>query len=279
MLGSTLVHNLQTQSVDVQSISRQANPDFFDPKTPQWTWIDKLNLTHDDIIVNCIGWIPQKASGLDEVDNFNAEYANIQIPRAIEKASNNGGFRVIQIGTDCVFTGKEAMRDESTRRLAPDLYGRTKVQGEDAAPGAMIIRSSIVGVSRSNGASLFDWLLAHPPRARVPGYLNHLWNGVTVLAFSDLISGLITQNYFQRGRFHWVPRDSVSKYELISLASEYSGRSDLQIIPIDSNESKDMRLATRDSVMNERLWELANLNGPQSIECLVADYFQRGLVH
>ena len=273
MLGSTVLRTLSLSLRNVEGISRASHPTVFESKALFSQWIESSAMTHDDVVVNCIGWIPQKATGSEEVDVRNANFANVDVPHVLEKSSRQLGFRVIQIATDCVFTGREAIRDESSHLLATDLYGTTKIAGEDQSPSAMLIRTSIVGVSTSNGNSLLDWLLAHPTKAVVSGYIDQLWNGVTTLAFSRLVSGIIQQGAFNPGKFHWVPRNSLSKFELLVSAANLAGREDLVINPVSSGNPKDMRLTTKFPDFNEKMWTLAGYTVPQTIESLLADYF------
>lgn len=273
MLGSTVLRTLSLSLRNVEGIARASHPIVFESKALFSNWVESSAMTHDDVVVNCIGWIPQKATGSEEVDVRNANFANVDVPHILEKSSRQLGFRVIQIATDCVFTGREAIRDESSRRLATDLYGTTKIKGENQSPSAMLIRTSIVGVSSSNGTSLLDWLLAHPTRAVVSGYIDQLWNGVTTLAFSRLVSGIIQQGAFNPGKFHWVPRNSLSKFELLVSAANLAEREDLVINPVSSGNPKDMRLNTKFPDFNDKMWTLAGYTAPQTIESLLADYF------
>ena len=273
MLGSTVLRTLSLGIRNVEGISRASHPFVFESKELFSQWVESSAMSHDDVVVNCIGWIPQKATGTQEVDVRNANFANVDVPHALEKSSRQLGFQVIQIATDCVFTGGEATRDESSPLLATDLYGTTKIKGEAESPSAMLIRSSIVGISSSNGNSLLDWLFAHPSRSVVSGYTDHLWNGVTTLAFSRLVSGIIQQGAFNAGKYHWVPGNSLSKFELLVTAANLAGREDLVINPVNSGNPKDMRLTTQFPDLNEKMWNLAGFTGPQTIESLLADYF------
>lgn len=273
MLGSQVLLTLQRERLRVSGISRSSHPGTFSSESEFLKWAESSELSSKDIVVNCIGWIPQKASGDEKSDAQNAEFANVAVPRALERSSSKLGFQVIQIATDCVFTGKESNRVESTPRYASDMYGLTKIRGEDASPSAMSVRTSIVGLSESNGRSLLDWLVSHPIGSLVSGYTDHLWNGVTTLAFSRLVLGVARERAFESGKFHWVPSDYMSKFDLLMTAARLAGRKDLNITPVSSRNPRDMRLSTESHDLNEKLWNLAGFAGPKTIESLLTDYF------
>lgn len=273
MLGSKVLLTLKRENLSVYGISRSSHPGSFSSENEFLRWAESSELSSEDIVVNCIGWIPQKAIGDEKTDAQNAEFANVAVPRVLERSSSKLGFQVIQIATDCVFTGKEPKRAESTPRFASDLYGITKIRGEDESPSAMSLRTSIVGLSESSGRSLLDWLVSHPIGSFVSGYTDHLWNGVTTLAFSRLVLGITRERAFESGRFHWVPSDYMSKFDLLVTAARLAGREDLVITPVSSGSPKDMRLTTEFPDLNEKLWTLAGFTGPQTIESLLAGFF------
>ena len=58
--------------------------------------------------------------------------------------------------------------------------------------------------------------------SEVPGYVDHRWNGVTTLQFSELCRDLILRDSFDAIRseasvHHFCPNQAVSKYELLQL--------------------------------------------------------------
>ena len=276
MLGSCMARTLKRNFENVQAISRKDYPSAFRSEMSLAGFLADLGLGSSSYIVNCIGWIPQRASGDALADEGDAEFANVVVPSTLHAESVRSGAQIIQVGTDCVFSGTEVVRDENTSRAASDLYGSTKIRGEDLSPRTMLVRCSIVGKSPfSGGKSLFDWLLGQPDHSQLVGYVDQVWNGVTVHAFSQLVAGIISADQHESGVFHWVPADSVSKFELLKLAIKYSQRSDLTVLPGNAEHPKNMTLSTVRPEQNYKMWQLAGYGSPQRIESLIREYFER----
>jgi dTDP-4-dehydrorhamnose reductase len=134
------------------------------------------------------------------------------------------GARVIQIATDCVFSGSRGNYTESDPHDPLDAYGKTKSLGEVQSPNVLHIRCSIIGPELKRASSLLGWFLKQPPGATLQGFAHHEWNGVTTLQFARLCSSLIRGG---TARFdalrnvssvhHFVPNVAVNKHELLQL--------------------------------------------------------------
>lgn len=227
-----------------------------------------LRIREGEYVVNCVGWIPQKASGSEAEDAKTADVVNRGLPEVLEALSQDYGIRVLQVATDCVFSGDRGPYFEDSPHDATDLYGKSKIRGELLQPSAMIIRSSIIGPDARSNAGLLAWFLSRPSDARVVGFDNHLWNGVSTLALAKLFASIIQTNSFMPGLWHWVPSGYVSKFDLLELfhsnlpatASVTQGLGDF---------SSDRRLGTNDLAVNLELWELAGYLQAPSITHLV----------
>jgi dTDP-4-dehydrorhamnose reductase len=206
-------------------------------------------------IINCIGAIPQK-----EISSSLMWKINNDFPRNI-----NGG-KVIQIATDCVFRGDNGPYSEDSIKDALDDYGKSKIAGEVAS--SLKIRCSIVGPDKTD-ASLFEWVRQQPLGAKVDGFVDHIWNGITTQVFAKLCSGLIQENVFVNETFHFVPADKVSKFELVKMIAEKTGRTDLTINPVETSNPVDRTLITNNPEMNLRLWSLAGYSQPPSIQEMI----------
>jgi dTDP-4-dehydrorhamnose reductase len=190
---------------------------------------------------------------------LNDEFSN-QLPN-----SNN---KVLQIATDCVFSGREGNYTEFSIKEPLDVYGKTKLAGENLE--TMNIRCSIIGPDVKS-SSLFEWIRTQPNGATIQGYTDHYWNGVTTKVFAKLLKGIIETNSWQSGTFHFVPKDSVSKFELVSLIAKRLGRSDLKVVEKETGNKVDRTLATNFPDLNQNLWKLAGYSEIPTIEQMVND--------
>ena len=275
MLGRQVVLEAKKRGISVFSLDRN----FADFKISSFDEIkarfSRLGADTGDYVANCIGWIPQKASGNLEADTARAVEANVLVPAALSAVCADLGMSVIQIGTDCIFSGEKGLYSEESQPDAMDLYGMTKILGESVSGGFQVVRCSIVGLS-SGGSGLIDWLLSQARGAEISGFSNHLWNGVTINAFSKLVCGLVSGEVRTVFRHHWVPADFVSKYELLMMAREISGRTDLIIREVPASLAKDMRLTAIDEAHNAELWRIAGYPSVPYIKNLMVEMFESG---
>jgi len=205
-----------------------------------------------DVIINCIGRIKPT---IDESDNISiSETININsfFPMEIQKYSFENNSRYFQIGTDCVFSGKDGNYDELEMSDAEDLYGKSKIVGEILGNNKSVIRSSIIGPEQGSGRSLLNWFLNNESH-ELSGFRNHLWNGVTTLNFAKVINGLIQNENKFFNLQHLIPANIVTKSELLSLFKS-NFKSDIQINEVDSDEVINRTLNTNNPENNESLW-------------------------
>lgn len=210
--------------------------------------LDKFELAEGDVVVNCIGAIPQKGYSAEDMTKLNTDF-----PRFLAKHKD---LIFIQIATDCAFRGDLGNYKEQDDRDAQDPYGKSKIEGEVVAPNWIHLRSSIVGSELTSKRSLFEWVKGQPENSQLFGFANHYWNGVTTKAFSRVVAGLIRHRFFLMGTHHLVPANQVSKYELVKMIADKAGRHDLEVIP-KIVEPVNRTLDTSHKGVNRHLWQLA----------------------
>jgi dTDP-4-dehydrorhamnose reductase len=76
---------------------------------------------------------------------------------------------------------------------------------------------------------LLEWFLAQPSGGTLQGYSHHAWNGVTTLQYARFCEDIILRDRFEVLRnanhtLHYLPNETVSKYELLKLFAEVYGR-------------------------------------------------------
>ena len=225
-----------------------------------------------DYLVNAIGLIKQVINEADEESVKLAKQINAEFPMKLNSFSIANEIPVIQIGTDCVFSGERGHYTEIDEYSPVDIYGHTKETGELESGAAMTIRSSIVGSEISSNNSLLNWVLSQPLNGKVKGYSNHFWNGVTTLAFAKVVAGVIENDQFEAGISHLIHKDFVSKKELISIMAQAYQREDLVIEDFPSETPINRTLATIDSSTNAKFWSLAGYNQIPNIAELIQEY-------
>jgi dTDP-4-dehydrorhamnose reductase len=225
-----------------------------------------------DYVVNCIGMIKQVINIDNPKDIVLAEEINSNFLATLDIFSKNSGAKVIQIGTDCVYSGLRGKYLESDIFDPTDVYGITKSIGERYASSSMLIRCSIVGREIRGNNSLMEWVLNQPLGAKINGYTNHIWNGVTTLHFAQIVLGVIESNNFEEGVQHLIPKDIVSKYDLLNVIASRFDRRDLHISKFRADSSIDRSLATNNLERNLQLWQLGGYNTIPTIDEMVAAY-------
>lgn len=277
MLGQALVSEAARQEASFLTVGTDGHVPFKYDGQDLNDLAASLKLGPNDTVVNCIGWIPQKATGDKALDEYRAYLLNRDLIRSLSDVKQAFRFQWVQILTDCVFSGRHGPYYEDSPQDAQDLYGLSKIAGEKYMRGAIGVRSSIVGPDKNSSAGLFGWLQsALATSLSVDGYTNVHWNGITTLAFSKLSLAISRSSTFPQGVTHWVPADNVSKYKLLSLFAEalhVSGHFTIQAK--DHVQPSDRTLATRSTSNNTFMWKIAGYSSVPTISQLVNEFISQ----
>lgn len=229
------------------------------------------SLIAGDYVINCIGVIKSEIDESSASSRENATQVNSEFPRKLATEAESRAIRVIQIATDCAFSGKTGKYSESSPHDALDHYGITKSRGEVESESMMHLRVSIIGPETRGHTSLYDWVSRQPTNAQITGYVNHRWNGIPAKHFGKLARGIVESGDYSAGVHHVIPHDEVTKYELVNLIAEHSMRADIQIEPGLASDHVDRTLVTNNPEFNRRLWANAGYSTPPTIAALVAE--------
>lgn len=165
-----------------------------------------------NVVVNCIGLIKQ----LPEVqDPIMALSLNSLFPHRVAKLCGTFGARMIQISTDCVFSGRKGRYKETDVADAEDLYGRSKLMGEVFGPNVLTLRTSIIGRELRGFRGLVEWFLKNGEE-RVDGYTRAVFSGLTTLVFCRAVADVVQNHGDLNGLYH-VSSEPISKYDLLIL--------------------------------------------------------------
>jgi dTDP-4-dehydrorhamnose reductase len=184
-----------------------------------------LSRLRPQTVVNCIGVIKQRPEARQPVPSIEI---NSLLPHKLASICKSWGGRLIQVSTDCVFSGRRGNYTEDDGSDAEDLYGRSKFLGEVTADGAITLRTSIIGRELEHRESLLEWLLRQDHK-RIPGYTRAMFSGVTTNYLSRVIHNLIV-DFPQLTGLYQVTGPTISKFELLGLLRE-AYQLDIEIVP------------------------------------------------
>jgi len=221
--------------------------------------------------INAIGVIKPYIHDDRAAEVERATRVNALFPHLLAPAAAQTGTRILQIATDCVYSGSRGAYVESSPSDALDAYGKTKSLGEVHSPQVHHLRCSIIGPETKGHVSLLDWFLGQPQGAGVNGYTNHQWNGVTTLHFARLCHGLIQHPVALPHLQHIVPTGAISKADLLGCFARDYHRSDLTITPGEARTVIDRTLSTEAADRNRQLWAAAGYSEPPTVPQMVAE--------
>lgn len=269
MLGSACSNVLkQNELLDVVDTSRNAKAGFLKFDASNDSISDLVSAIKPDWIVNCIGIIKPHIDEKDISSINQAIRINSLFPQEIAMATNKP---IIQIATDCVYSGNIGAYPESAHHDATDVYGKTKSLGEIPAENLKHIRVSIIGPEQGRSTSLLEWFRNQPKDAKLNGFTDHLWNGVTTHHFGFLTKAMIENDYLEFNKIHVVPQDVVTKAELLRIFASSYNRSDITINDVESAKTIDRTLNTENPETNFALWKLAGYETLPTIKQMVEE--------
>jgi dTDP-4-dehydrorhamnose reductase len=270
MLGHAVASELQGSKYEVISTSRTDQGLVFDAAKDKLEKLE-LNLTSSDYIINCLGITKPHIDEASLDSRALAIRVNSVFPNELARFVESNGARVIQIATDCVFSGNHGSYVESDKHDASDVYGKTKSLGEVPSPKVMHLRVSTIGREIDRSTLLLEWVLNQERGAQVSGFTDHIWNGITTNHFAKIARGIIQNNSFLAGTQHVVPADSMTKAELVREIANAFGRTDISVSDTLSGNPTNRTLATEDPAQNHRLWADAGYPQTPSIRKMIAE--------
>ena len=233
---------------------------------------DLLNVIKPDWVVNCIGVIKPHINEQSSDSIMRALRINAIFPQLLSTATNKP---IIQIATDCVFSGEKGSYIESDLHDATDVYGKTKSLGEVPSENMKHLRVSIIGPEKGRATSLLEWFRNQPKNSELKGFIDHLWNGVSTYHFGRIVLGLIENEFTDFTKTHIIPADIVTKAKLLNIFSSAYNRSDLKVIETNSFKTINRTLDTLNSELNYKIWKMAGYETLPTIEEMVIEQAQK----
>lgn len=179
------------------------------------------------LVINCVGVVKQLAAADDPLITLPI---NALLPHRLAALCDIAGARLVQISTDCVFSGAKGGYVESDFPDADDLYGRSKLLGEVDYPHAITLRTSIIGHELGGARSLVNWFLAQ--QGPVKGFTRAIFSGLPTVVLAELVRDVIVARPELHGLYH-VAAAPIAKYDLLQLVAEVYGKQ-IDIVPSDA---------------------------------------------
>ena len=223
-------------------------------------------------LINCTGIIKQKSRFESFEEKKKAILVNSVFPQLLDGACRRKGIRVIQVATDCVFSGSTGNYLENSEKDPTDFYGLSKSIGELGLRNTSTFRCSFIGKEIATSYALLNWVLSQPRRNTIEGYVNHHWNGLTVLDVVRVIDGQIKSGDLASDTFHLIPADIVSKFDLVTSITKHFHRQDIRIVKTQSAFSIDRTLGTRAPQLNADFWEKTAYRSVPTIDEMIYNY-------
>jgi dTDP-4-dehydrorhamnose reductase len=236
MLGTEVVRFLSKSSdYSVVSLGRNTIPRFdalsVDIK-------DMIYAFNPEYVINCIGAIKQRVN-----DPYTLYKVNSWFSRELAINCYYLGCRLIHISTDCVYGGSRGFYKENDLHDASDDYGLSKSLGEFPEK-SLVLRTSIIGEKPGDASGLLEWV-RNSPETILPGFENHLWNGITTTTFARVCDEIIRKNMWFAGLRHVFSPKAITKKDLLEIIS-WRYELDKKIVKCLNNKTIDRTLSSED---------------------------------
>jgi len=231
----------------------------------------KKTIGESEWIINAIGVIKPYIHEGNSIEIERAIKINSLFPHLLAKAIEGTNKKVIQIATDCVYSGQKGHYSETDLHDAIDSYGKTKSLGEIVVPNFYNLRCSIIGPELKGHLSLMDWFLGQPKNATLNGYTNHKWNGITTYHFAKLCIGLIESDLVIDHLQHVIPNGEIAKANMLKVFAKAYDRGDIVVNPISAEKVVDRTLSTKNTDLNVKIWENAGYKQIPTVEEMILE--------
>jgi dTDP-4-dehydrorhamnose reductase len=202
-----------------------------------------------DYVINAIGIVKQRDESKLPIPSI---LLNALFPHRLAAACAGVSARLIQISTDCVFSGRQGGYREDDFPDPVDLYGRTKLLGEVDVQNTITLRTSIIGRELAGHLGLLEWFLSQAG-GRVSGFTRAVYSGLTTAALANIILRVCLSGEL-RGIYH-VSSDPITKYDLLFQLN--------RAFQTHTTIDRDDRFECDRSLISDRFWVEANLQRPK----------------
>jgi dTDP-4-dehydrorhamnose reductase len=187
-----------------------------------------LDTVKPDAVVNAVGIVKQRDEAKHAIASIQV---NALFPHQLADLCIQRGIRLLQLSTDCVFSGARGSYSEIDPPDAVDLYGRTKLLGEVNRPGCLTLRTSFIGWQLNTFSSLLSWFALQRGQ-HIKGYRKAIYSGFSTSVMARLIGDIIETRPDMSGLYQ-VASQPISKYDLLVQLRDLLGWKDILIEPDD----------------------------------------------
>lgn len=192
-----------------------------------------------DVVINCIGILNKACDN----EPSKAIYLNSYLPHLIADTLKDTSTKLIQMSTDCVFSGKSGSYSENSFKDGESLYDRTKALGEVNDNKNLTFRNSIIGPDMNEkGIGLFNWFMNQ--NGIISGYHKAIWTGVTTLTLAKAMEKAAKENL--TGIYNLVNNQIINKFDLLSLFNKHMKNNNISIIPSETVSLNKSLINNRD---------------------------------
>jgi dTDP-4-dehydrorhamnose reductase len=175
------------------------------------------------IVIHTVGMTSVEAC---EADPALAQHVNVDLATNVARACAYLDLPLVHISTDHLFSGEQALVDETHLMAPANVYGRTKAEAEsrvlDAHGRAMVIRTNFYGWGPSYRLSFSDIVIdALRSGNEITLFTDVFYTPILIETAVNAVHDLIDLRV--SGRFQVVGDDRLSKYEFgLKIAEEFS---------------------------------------------------------
>ena len=182
-----------------------------------------------DVVINCIGIVKQAKDGNDSEKLMKL---NADLPHQLARECSEYGVRMLQISTDCVFSGLKGAPYLLKDKPDPvDLYGKSKYLGEIVAEANVLtLRTSYIGNELQGSNGLLEWFLAQDGQCQ--GFTRAIYSGMPTVILVSVIENVLL-NFPRLSGLYQVASNPISKYNLLMLIAQVFQKS-IHVVPNDS---------------------------------------------
>jgi dTDP-4-dehydrorhamnose reductase len=177
-----------------------------------------LSQIKPDVVINCIG-LTKHHKEADDV--LLAVPLNTMLPHRLADLCKVASARLIQISTDCIFSGSKGGYLEGDHSDSSDTYGKSKYLGEVVDYShAITLRTSTIGHELQSSYGLLEWFLGQ--QSSCTGFNRAIFSGLPNTVFAEIIRDHVIPRHELHGLYH-VGAAPIGKYDLLKLiAAQYN---------------------------------------------------------
>jgi dTDP-4-dehydrorhamnose reductase len=178
-----------------------------------------LSRLRPEVVINCTGLVKQLPTANDPLIVLPI---NAMFPHQLAAMCRASGSRLIQLSSDCVFSGRKGNYEESDLPDADDLYGKSKAIGELLDhPHAITLRTSGIGHELMTNRGLLEWFLSQ--QREVQGFARAIYSGLPSVELARVIKDFVLPHPEMRGLYHISARP-IAKLDLLQLIAKIYGK-------------------------------------------------------